>query len=319
MNILAEKLKTEVESIVDCIPKDNPIIFVDYPIYGNIGDLLIYYATKQLLVEKKANVLNAYSIANYRSLFKTSFTEDTVLIFQGGGNLGDVYPWFQNVREEVISRYHRNPSIILPQTIYFNSSTARDQAARCFGANKKLKIFARDKVSEEIGRKYFDNQVVAKPDMVHYLFRHFIPEMTPTQKTLYLIRQDPLHSQSTEKFIRDASIPRCEMIDWPAFVGQRGSIMLRLWQIIHKIEGFSGNRLGIAASWEKWAGSLLKRGIELIQSHEVVVTNRLHGMVSSFICERPVTCSDTGYGKLNVYYESWLRESKDVKFPFLSR
>jgi exopolysaccharide biosynthesis predicted pyruvyltransferase EpsI len=64
-----------------------------------------------------------------------------------------------------------------------------------------------------------------------------------------------------------------------------------------------------------WAGvsrEHLRRGIELLSSAAVVVTDRLHAHVLSLLLGIPHVVTDNVSGKIRSFYETWTSESELV-------
>src|SRR5438445_13312654 len=92
--------------------------YVDFPMHGNIGDLLIAQGTLEFLRKINANVTQIAASYNYNPRWLGS---DEVLLMHGGGNFGDLYPRFQLFRERCVKELADNRIIILPQSIHFES------------------------------------------------------------------------------------------------------------------------------------------------------------------------------------------------------
>ena len=136
-----DELKQKLGSIMNVIPKSRPVIYLDYPMHGNIGDLLIHAGTDRFFADYNYDVIGRFSIHEFCLCHRPGkplvFFKDSVrrldalvktgatIVFHGGGNLGDIYPDYQMFRELVIARYPDAPIVILPQSVHFeNQATA---------------------------------------------------------------------------------------------------------------------------------------------------------------------------------------------------
>ncbi|MFX0094421.1 MAG: polysaccharide pyruvyl transferase family protein, partial [Candidatus Hodarchaeota archaeon] len=121
-------LKQEFNQLVNIIPKNSKIAYLEYPIHTNIGDILIMKGTERFFAENKINVICRHSLLDFSP--KITFPLDTILVFQGGGNLGDLWYSVQKFRENCIKRYTQHRIIILPQTVYFENSNNLENTSK---------------------------------------------------------------------------------------------------------------------------------------------------------------------------------------------
>lgn len=66
--------------------------------------------------------------------------------------------------------------------------------------------------------------------------------------------------------------------------------------------------------WEKRLRSTLERGLRLVGSGEVVVTDRLHAMLLGLQAGRRVVAVDNNNFKLSEYARTWLADDPDLLF-----
>lgn len=126
------------------------VVLWDLPYHKNIGDLLIWQGTLDLLEDIGARVLQCRSFAT--CTFPT-LDKDTTIVLNGGGNFGTLYPYYGEFRRKVLSRYPDNRVIIMPQSVYYDNTDwgrhilGLDREAIC--SHKNLVLCARDKYSYE--------------------------------------------------------------------------------------------------------------------------------------------------------------------------
>src|SRR5262245_23596720 len=182
-----EELKQRLDAIAGIIPKDRPVIYLDYPMHGNVGDLLIHAGTDRFFAANGYEVIGHFSIHEFclthrpgkpLVFFKESVRrlDDLVetgatIVLQGGGNFGDLYRDHQMFRELLIGRYASAPIVILPQSVHFDDSANRAAAARLFAAHPQLYFFARDRESLDFARNDCGCPAALMPDMAHALWR----------------------------------------------------------------------------------------------------------------------------------------------------
>src|ERR1035437_8849928 len=181
------------EKIPPAMLFDTPkrVVFFDYPLYLNVGDLLIQLGAEQFFAENRIHVWKRYSAYDMPASIR-GMDDDVVIICHGGGNFGDLYPIFQNGRERVLRLYPRNRIVILPQTVHFRSRERFLQSMEQFRSHGNCYIFARDNRSLEFLRQASFTQTSAMPDMAHYLWGKLLP-ITPRAyeaQPLRFVRRD---------------------------------------------------------------------------------------------------------------------------------
>ncbi len=123
--------------------------YIDVPIHGNIGDLLIMKGTMRFFSRNQIRLSLMAGYYNYRP----NWTKPgDVVVFQGGGNFGDLYSGPQQIREEAINRLRNNRIIILPQSIHFESVQNYQKSVDLLAKHQDLHIFVRDAASYELAK-----------------------------------------------------------------------------------------------------------------------------------------------------------------------
>lgn len=148
------------------------IVLLGEPEYDNLGDHAIAYATK-IYINKEFPNYEFISVTedeiryNFKNV-KKLLREGDVVLLQGGGNMGDLYPDQVALRRKVLKKIKKNHIIIMPQTVYFAKGNAvfppyYEQN------NNHLTIVARESVSYDIVKTLFNGEVITTPDIVFYL------------------------------------------------------------------------------------------------------------------------------------------------------
>src|SRR5690606_20815699 len=172
MNELMERHQV-VRSLID----GRPMHYVDIPVHGNIGDLLIMHGTLAFFRKHK---LTPRVIAPAFAYNPDWLGQGEAIVFHGGGNFGDLYAEYgmQALREHVVSTKPGNRIIILPQTIHFLSEQAMQRSARIFRRHLDVHICVRDRASYQIARRFTDH-VYLLPDMAHHLYPMHAQDVLP--------------------------------------------------------------------------------------------------------------------------------------------
>ena len=287
------------------IPRGAEVAIVDVPVHRNAGDLFILAATAHLLAELECRVVYRAGIRDYRaSRAGRQIRPGTVLIGLGGGNFGDVYPRYQDLRERVVADFPRNRIVILPQTIHFADRRARDRATNRLGAHPDLRIAVRDRTSLETARA-FTPHVELLPDLVHALVEDEGSEANAARAdgTVFLMRRD--------REGNPASARKDRSVDWPDIFPELFSRLALAAAVMPAAPAWLSTR--VHDRWTGYAGDLLCRGLAWMRGVDHLVTDRLHAAILARLAGRRVTLHDPAYGKLAAYYDAWWRDDPAVQ------
>jgi pyruvyl transferase EpsO len=280
--------------------------YVDIPVHGNIGDLLIMQGT--LAFFSKHGIRPRITAPAF-AYDDTWIREDEVVVFHGGGNFGDLYADFgmQALRERVVATHPNNRFIVLPQTIHFSSKTERERSAKLFRQHPDVHLCVRDAASHEIALE-FSEHVYLLPDMAHQLYRVRSDSASNPSGNLRISRTDDekLGASISEDW------PIHTTTDWPALLGDSERHIETFRQVIRKSHRLGltrvANRL-LMDSWARYSQMLVSNAIELFAHHEHIFTDRLHGHILACLMDKPNTVIDNSYGKNSSYVGAWTGHS----------
>ena len=286
-----------------------PIHYVDIPVHGNIGDLLIMLGTLAFFDRHGLDPKFCASAFAY----KTEWIEPgDVVVFHGGGNFGDLYSEYgmQPLREHVVATYPNNRVIVLPQTIHFSSEQEKQRSACVFRSHPDVHICVRDQASYEIARAFTDH-VYLMPDMAHQLYPLAGNPAASAAGSLLISRVD-----GEKKTQHDpAGLGAVAVTDWPQLVGTRERRIERFryaMRMMHKSgTGWLGNKM-LSRLWADYANKLKDSAVGLFSSHELIITDRLHGHILACLMDKPSLVLDNSYGKNSGYVRTWTKDSELV-------
>lgn len=288
------------------------VVLLDYPVYSNIGDLLIYLGTMTWFQRHSVGRIQQWN------LYQFSFPplgKDTVIFLQGGGNFGDLYK-HQAFREKVTARYPENRIVFLPQTIWYTTEKALQDTRRALNHHPDLHLLLRDVRSLQIAQESFAKAHCALcPDMACNLF--------PLEETLGMDATDPIRNTAAETMClmrtdiearpdRSYSLDRCTWHgDWRELLGPR-FYQVRGWQVAARLlPGWLGGQ-SFAHQWQRVARGLASRAARRLASSDHVITSRLHGHILASLAGVPNTLLDNTYGKNSGYLKAWHGELVDI-------
>ena len=289
---------------------------LDIPLHGNIGDSLIAEGEIDFLKQ-----------APFKLLFKASLRcsideipKRGILLFNGGGNFGDLWPGSNEFRRSVISDRTSQKVIIFPQSVYYSKIENLNEDVKVFNKHPDLIICARDIVSFDFLKLHFkNNKILLVPDMAFYLNLDRIGcsqglcRKDGTRKVLLLFRDD-LESSFSLREAKDLiykAQPNSKLFvaDWPTLKSPRAKFQIFNNKFLIRFlrqDKSNGWNLMESIDEKRFNFDLSRKGIDFINSYDVVVTTRLHGLILGILLNKHVVGLDNAYGKLSSFYNTWL-------------
>lgn len=296
-----------------------PLINADYtylelPYYENIGDTLIWEGTLRFLEQSRFKCLYTASSRTfvYRELPKTA-----IILLQGGGNFGDLWPGPHQFRKKVIELYPRNRVIVLPQTVWYENPEKLAEDETFFASHPNVTLCARDQVSFDFMHAHFQNNtVLLVPDMAFFVdFERYGHKEHLTSRTLYAKRTDKeLKSDEWPDYV-----PRnAEVHDWPTY--ERKTFKYAVADAIERRLNCWVNAKGIKGlnSWIDWLRNhfyrpqYIKDCVRLIDQYDTIYSTRLHIAIAGAMMGKQVHILDNSYGKNFGFYESWIADTENI-------
>ena len=273
------------------------IILFDGPTYGNVGDLAIAIAEKKFIKENLPQyefieVLDKEFDSKIDDM-KSVISNNDIILLTGGGNLGDEYIFYEQRRRRVIKEFPNNKIIIMPQTIHFSDTeygnTELEKTKKIYNEHKYLTVIAREKVSYDIMKKEFSNvNVILAPDIVMYL------NETKKEKRdglLMVMRDD------AEKILTAEDIEK---------------IKVKVFERFDKVMTTS-THIGDDKVNEYNRECVFEEKMEEFRKAQLVITDRLHGMIFSAITSTPCIAIGNYNHKIESSFD-WLKDQKFIKF-----
>jgi pyruvyl transferase EpsO len=317
---MMDGLKRRLASITDAMPKARPIVYLDYPVHDNVGDLLIHQGADAFLDDHGYQVLGRFSMHDFSRrgrddeaavVLKPSIRDldwlvarsNPVLVLHGGGNFGDIWPQFQMFRELIIERYPDTPIVIFPQSIHFARAEKRKRAARILAAHRQLAIFVRDEESFSFVREAgVDGEIV--PDMAHQLWGRSELAASDGAGTLVMRRRDRESGNAG---------PNGDYFDWRELNGEVSRFALRALRKWQTIDNPLRHVVANERLWRMYRDRLIGRAIARFRPYACIDTDRLHGVILAALMSKQVRYGEGSYGKLNRYTRQWLSGSSLIE------
>lgn len=303
-----------LQNIMSRIMRDYWLLEV--PFYSNIGDTLIWQGEIDFLQKVRAKCKGMYSLETFRF---PKIKQDDLILFQGGGNFGDLWPRHHDFKMKVVDAYPANEFLFLPQTVYFENP---DNMRRCAKklSGKAVTICARDKVSYQVLKENFDNEILLVPDMAFCIDmgKWHSAIIEPSGKNLLLKREDK-ELASSDALVKFEEMPGTDISDWVTFRGDNACErnFNRLRRVVNRRPlrnlGVGQFLLG-AYMYYIYRPFLVRSGIRQLSAYNEIYTTRLHAGILGLLLGKRIKFFDNTYGKNSHFYETWLADCEDTEF-----
>ncbi|WP_298740346.1 polysaccharide pyruvyl transferase family protein [uncultured Chitinophaga sp.] len=320
-----EKIKGLKQKIADALQPliNNNYVLLDVPNHRNIGDNLIWQGELDFLKDYVPYKM-VYSCNHYTYL-PDRIPKDAVILLHGGGNFGDIYPEVQKFRLDVVKQFPHNRIIVFPQTIFYKDKSLLKGDAQIFNVHEDIHVCVRDTVSLDALSKVIDTKkLLLLPDMAFCMdLSNYLSERV-TGRTLIMRRTDKeLANGFNENNVKKQITGEADVKDWPTYnISDTFSMYKVYGEIIEK--RLSGklinvpvlNRLVNPEFGLKSSGNrkkFIETGIRFINEYDTIVTTRLHGLILAVLLNKKVLLLDNSYGKIEGFYNTWLKEFKNIE------
>lgn len=272
-------------------------ILIATPKHGNLGDQAIVLAQREFLTDNFPE-LAVFEIQRFQYELACERIARLVrpydlIVIDGGGNVGTLWPEENDKMNDIIRRFSGNPVVVFPQTAFFdNTDEGREcelRTAAAYASNPRLVFFSRDKATYEKVASMSPSTVnLFVPDIVLY---HDATSSSPRSGALLCLRDDRERTvcESASEALRGALESR------GLFVSETSTVVFAPKRIdeVNRVRTLS----------DKWAE---------LGSSEVVVTDRLHGMIFSAITGTPCVALDNVSHKVS-QGNAWIRYIANIR------
>ncbi len=278
------------------------VALLDVPDHPNVGDSAIWLGARAVLAALGRGPELECDVDTFDPDALRSAVAGRTVLINGGGNLGDLWPRHQALRERAIEAFHDRPVIQLPQSIHFRSEETLERARTAFAGHPDLTLLCRDERSVELARRHFGTAGVLRcPDLAlcvppARLEAHRVRR--PTTDVLWLVRSDHESAWPLASFPPGAR----DWLDEPA--GAAGT--LARWLAPRVARRGSGILRSIhTRALATGAADRVSRGVRLLTSARVVVTDRLHAHILCALLGIPHVLMADAFGKIEAHCATW--------------
>lgn len=267
--------------------------------YNNLGDLAITVSQRKFLMsligeEYTVIKINEGDTYNWIGEIKKLPSENVLITLIGGGNSGSLYDFIEIPRRFILKRFKNYRIISFPQTIFFDDSeqalAVKTEFFKVANKCKNLTLVAREKNSDKI---YMDNtkvRVLLTPDIV-FSYEKYVKrsESRQANSVAFVLRDDKEKALDVEfqRNLIESVEKRFDKVEY-----------MDTCDVEYK---------------EDNAQKLLDDYLTRLQSISLVITDRLHGMILSYITKTPCIVFDNNNQKIESTYNTWLQGQNIVR------
>lgn len=280
---------------------EDVLFLIGTPIHGNLGDQAIAYSERLFLDRTSSRTIieipSPYAlefIGPWHHLIGSS-----EILVHGGGFMGSLWPKEDALIRAVLKEFVMNTVIILPQTVFFSGANADEEIIEyqaLLDNCKNVTLCVREQFSYEVvSKKLKFSRVKLIPDMVTYLTPQDLA-ITPLSQKVNTTKQLALLCLRKDK--------------------EKSKDMRLLDLAKNKLKAYRIRYTDTVISRKvyPWARKkLISKKIREFQDANIIITDRLHGMVFGALSGVPtLVLSNNNYKILGVY--KWISNNSYVIF-----
>lgn len=265
------------------------IFIVATPRHNNLGDHAIVYAELKFLKDmglgERVIEISNTDYLNNKEFIKKYISSEDLLIIDGGGSMGILWPQEDDKITEIIDTYSNNTIIVFPQTCFYTAGIESEKRLlrnkHVYQQAKKLIIALRDQRSYEFCVKTFLGvNFICIPDIVLYINYWEAKKRTERDGILLCFRND------LEKVISNVEVAKIKNCLERQCINYNEVSTLAERPIISK----KRRNFELFKKWNEFA------------SAKMVITDRLHGMIFAAITRTPCLAVDNLSHKVSGVY-----------------
>lgn len=280
--------------------KKTVFVCVESAVHNNMGDQALGFCRKELL--NKIGILNNQIIdisSRDRMMFwdniRNSINDSDIILLRGGGCFGNLWEDGFNTILQFIDTFPNNHIILFPQSVYFDESfkgkELLNKSIDIISKRKNIYLFARDFNSyKQFKELYPENNVYVTPDTVLSYKPEFVND-NRKKEILLCLRNDKEKKMTNEQ--------KKKIFE---FIERKGLTILEQDTCInYHFSDINERKDRLYELWNEF------------HSAQIVITDRLHGMIFSAITGTPCIVFDNIDHKVRNAYE-WIKDIEYVRF-----
>lgn len=279
---------------------ERKVLLIGTPLHTNLGDHLLALSELELLKQAFGDYLilelpTCFYLA-FKKTIVESLTPDDEVFISGGGWMGDVWKRDELIMEDMVATFSKRSGVrVFPQTVFFEDRKSCFFAAAVsfWSQESNYLLSLRETRSYELCKDVLgisDNNLFLLPDAGLLYRPHFeVFEETEIPKVLFCLREDV---EATVNNV-DQECLVCKIKELGFEVTETSTLT--------DSDFFYFERKRI-----------VERKIDVFRQASLVVTNRLHGMIFSFLAGTPCIALNNLTQKVKGVYDTWLSDCSGV-------
>ena len=271
--------------------------------YNNLGDIAITEAQIEYLdkiTSKKYEVVRVPLYGTFAQIkkIKKQVTNKDIITLIGGGNSGDLYPEIEIARIEIINTFRNNLIISFPQSVlYYDNSLLKRKFIKACRKHSNIHFAARESLSLSRYKK-MNISAILVPDIVFSYNAN--KNLLPGKRSgISIVMRNDIE-KSIDRSIGKAIVNICSNYD----------------------KVYYDDTCDIKYDAVKYK-TILDSYVKKISTRKLIITDRLHGMIMSYITKTPCIVFDNNNHKIKYTYNDWLKngqnfiillEQSDIKY-----
>ena len=299
------QMAARIEAVLaPLLPRGRPVALANFPNHNNPGDNAIWLGAKALLRRLGVPVGYACSPRTFDAATMQRAIGDGPLLLNGGGNFGDVYRGQQDLREHVLANCTDRPIIQLPQSIWFREPENAARVRRLCTSHPAFTLIVRERPSARAAIDVLGVRPLLAPDLALAL-GPMRRRVAPRLPLLWLGRHD------AETADRPAPPPDVPLVDWvqapedDAFSASARAKLAENRRLTQLAAGDPQAGRDAAVTFDPLARAWLARGLDILGSAHVIVTDRLHAHALATLLGIEHVVLDNANGKVRSVFEAW--------------
>lgn len=278
---------------------ESQFVLLDTPLHSNIGDLAIALAERKFITEQLHSTyceINAQVLDFNENIVSRLANPSQTVLVHGGGFLGSLWPGEELRFRRILSDFKHHKIIVFPQTITFFTASKQDylflkESQRAYYSHPDLTICVRETRSKQLMDDLFPEiKTELIPDIVTSL-NIALPSRNKRNEVLVCMRHDHEKQISTADLDNLLYFLRKEFND------------VSLTDTIAKQDPTN-----LAE-----AENLVLEKLREFQEPQLIITDRLHGMIFAAIVGTPCIAINNTNRKVEGMYQ-WLKDLEYIYF-----
>lgn len=294
---LVGELAQRFARVLDAVLPLGKLALVDFPDHSNVGDSAIWLGEMAYL-RGRGRVPAYYSaIADFEDAACRAAIGDGAILIHGGGNMGTLWPKHEAFRLHLLRTQRGRPIVQMPQSIHYADPAAAAEMAEAIREHGRFTLLVRDARSLAFAEQHFDCAIHLCPDAALMLRRQ--QRNAATVPVFALLRTD--HERAVgQADALPAGVVADDWLEEDAGQKRRLRLSLKLGRLFTR-----DPMTQRAARQQRLAEWRFQRGLAMLSTGELVVTDRLHAHILSLLLDIPHVLLDNSYGKVAGFADQW--------------